>query len=89
MPSRVAAAITLFILSELLFVLAVLGDDRAIEATNVAGQRLHYRDARLTAGCSANDQGVLAARHEFPDDRCARNLAGHQQSAGGLRVGEQ
>ena len=38
---------------------------------------------------SSHDDRVLSARHEFADDRRAGDLAGDQQPARGLRIGQQ
>src|SRR5262249_9309187 len=48
--------------------------------TNTSGEE-------ITA--SADDEQVLAARDELADDRSARDLAGDDQAAGGLRIREQ
>jgi len=37
-------------LEELLFVLMMLGDDRAVRATYVAGERVYERDLEIGAG---------------------------------------
>jgi hypothetical protein len=47
-------------------------------------------DQSALAACdSADHEGVLLRRDEFADDRRARDLARHEQPAGGLCVGEQ
>jgi amino acid efflux transporter len=69
----------------------------ALAAAVVAGGRRHRRTAaapapeppRVPAGGSADDQDRRAARHELADHGRAGHLAGQQQAAGGLRVGEQ
>ena len=49
-------------------------------------------DARTSTngdGRSAHGDGVLPARDQLADDRVAGQLAGDEQAAGGLGVGEQ
>ena len=56
----------------------------AIQSALTGGQALSLRCRSLP-----HHDRVLRAGHELPDDGRARNLTGDQQSAGGLRVGEQ
>ena len=57
--------------------------------------RRRCEPSRLTPGVRSPRQrttivhAVLARRHQLADDRVAGHLAGHQQAAGGLGVGEQ